>query len=285
MADLTIVVVAFNLPRELPRTLYSLSKRYQVDVENVDYNVLVVDNGSEPPISESFVKQFGDEFRLLSVENPNPSPVMAANLGIGAAESDLVALILDGARMVTPGTISWSIRASQLHPRPIITPLAWHLGPKHQSISVTEGYSCSVEDDLLASIEWKKNGYRLFAISSLAYANPDGIFHGTNESTFLVARKEEILKIGGLETRFGIPGGGFAALDFFERLIEDSNRQLIVILGEGTFHQLHNRSAHKGNTDALYRDNYKAIRGRHYSRPQVSPWYVGHVSDAEKRWL
>jgi len=48
--EVTIVVVAFNIPRELPRTLYSLSTNYQQKIIDHEYEVIVVDNGSQPPV-------------------------------------------------------------------------------------------------------------------------------------------------------------------------------------------------------------------------------------------
>ena len=50
--SLSVVVVAYDMARELPRTLRSLSTPYQRDLESADYEVVVVDNGSPEPLSE-----------------------------------------------------------------------------------------------------------------------------------------------------------------------------------------------------------------------------------------
>ena len=42
----SVIVVVFNIPREAPRTLYSLSAEYQRDIAADDYEVIVVDDGS-----------------------------------------------------------------------------------------------------------------------------------------------------------------------------------------------------------------------------------------------
>src|SRR4029453_5975812 len=44
---LSVVVVFYNMRREAARTLHSLSRSYQRDVQDLDYEVLVIDNGSE----------------------------------------------------------------------------------------------------------------------------------------------------------------------------------------------------------------------------------------------
>ena len=46
---LSVVVVAHDMARELPRTLRSLSRRYQLGLPADDYEVIVVDNGSADP--------------------------------------------------------------------------------------------------------------------------------------------------------------------------------------------------------------------------------------------
>ena len=47
---LSIVVIAYNMDRELQRTIDSLSPTYQRDVTGSEYEVIVVDNGSESPL-------------------------------------------------------------------------------------------------------------------------------------------------------------------------------------------------------------------------------------------
>ena len=44
--DLSVVVVAHDMSRELPRTVRSLAPDYQRGVKADDYEVIVIDNGS-----------------------------------------------------------------------------------------------------------------------------------------------------------------------------------------------------------------------------------------------
>ena len=74
---LSVVVVCYNMQRELPRTLASLRRDYQHDVEALDYEVIVVDNGSAEPMNPALVAGHGPEFRYVYLENPPPSPAFA----------------------------------------------------------------------------------------------------------------------------------------------------------------------------------------------------------------
>ena len=59
---LSVIVVLYNMQREARRTLYTLSSKYQKDSNENEYEVLVVDNGSQIPVEETFVKSFGANF-------------------------------------------------------------------------------------------------------------------------------------------------------------------------------------------------------------------------------
>ena len=72
----------YNMRREAARTLLSLTRAYQQGVDDLDYEVIVVDNGWNP-ISVSgkeFVSSFGREFRYLELgADATPSPTVALN--------------------------------------------------------------------------------------------------------------------------------------------------------------------------------------------------------------
>lgn len=52
---LSVVVNAYNMTREMKRTIHSLSPGYQCGVKASDYEVIVVDNGSVQPLSKHLV--------------------------------------------------------------------------------------------------------------------------------------------------------------------------------------------------------------------------------------
>ena len=79
---LSVVVVHYNIPREFPRTLFSLSTSFQKGISADDYEVIVVDNGSEELPDIGSYRENGMNIRLLQVPNPNQSPARAINFPI-----------------------------------------------------------------------------------------------------------------------------------------------------------------------------------------------------------
>ena len=146
---LSCVVVVYNMRREAERTLFSLSSAYQRDVPADDYEVIVVENGSRDPIDEAYVRRFGENFKLLTVPDASQSPAPALNFGAEQARGDIIVSMIDGARMVSPGCIAWTLRAFDLFPDAAAIVPSWHLGPDVQNESVLAGYNQAVEDELL----------------------------------------------------------------------------------------------------------------------------------------
>ena len=117
----SVVVVAFGMARELPRTLATLDPAYQRGIGAGDYEVVLVDNGSPEPIRLEALPRFGGSLRLERLDPAPPSPARAANHGIALATGDLVGLIIDGARMASPGLLATARRAASLAERPVVT--------------------------------------------------------------------------------------------------------------------------------------------------------------------
>jgi glycosyltransferase involved in cell wall biosynthesis len=284
--DLSIVVVTYQIKRQASRTLRSLARDYQRGLAGIDYDVLVVDNGSPDPLPESALADLDGNFRLHRLDPAPSSPAYAANLGVSLTQGQRVCVILDGARMVTPGLIARGVQATQLHRRPIVTTMAWHLGPEHQSLSVPKGYGPEAEEALLARIGWPADGYRLFEISALAAANPGGFFGSVNESCCLLLPRALWDEVGGFDERFDVAGGGLVSLDLFARLVALPDSQLVVLLGEGSFHQVHDRAATGPSADpAAWHAQYEALRGGPYLHPQIQPVYYGALPRPAHRWL
>ena len=82
---LSVVVVVYNIPREAPRTLLTLSASYQRHIDADDYEVIVVDNGSKPPLDPAVIESLSGNFRLIRIDPAPPSPAHAINRGIAAA--------------------------------------------------------------------------------------------------------------------------------------------------------------------------------------------------------
>jgi glycosyltransferase involved in cell wall biosynthesis len=131
--SLSVVVVVYDMARELPRTLRSLSPAYQRGMDADDYEIVVVDNGSPTPLDPGVLAAFPGRIRALRIDDASPSPVHAANRGLALAEADLVGLLIDGARLASPGLLATARSAMQLAPAPpdahvVVTTPAWHLG-------------------------------------------------------------------------------------------------------------------------------------------------------------
>ena len=89
---------------------------------------------------------------------------------------------------------------------------------------------------------------------------------------------------------FNAPGGGFANLDFFERMTTSPRITLVTMLGEGSFHQVHggtttNAPESTERMDVLdsYREQYAEIRGRVFKSPAKLVHYVGALPDSARR--
>ncbi|MCP4303626.1 MAG: glycosyltransferase family 2 protein [bacterium] len=271
------------MSREAPRTLHSLSTAYQEGVDEDSYEVIVIENGSDHPGIGTVAIRQGSNFRYHYIEDANQSPAAAMNRGIRMAHGRHVGLLVDGARIVTPGMVKMALLGLSLFPRAIVSTLAWHLGPKTQMQSVAEGYDADVEDALLDSIGWPTNGYDLFTISALAGSSANGFFRPIAESNALFMPRLVAEELGGFDERFALPGGGVVNLDLYERSCALPGTTLVTLLGEGTFHQVHGGVATNRAQDSDYEQRafaeYAQLRGRSFQRPEREPIYLGSIPD------
>jgi hypothetical protein len=101
------------------------------------------------------------------------------------------------------------------------------------------------------------------------------------ESNCLFMAKSKWEELGGYDERFALPGGGLSNHDLYRRACELDDVQLVVLLGEGTFHQIHGGAATSGRIgwDAMH-DEYVELRGRPYQPPANERIYLGAVPDA-----
>jgi hypothetical protein len=268
----SVVVVAHDMARELPRTLRTLATPYQRGVDPDEYEILVVDNGSSPPVSAA--SDAGVSVRVLRLEDASVSPARAANVGVAAACGDLVGLIVDGARMASPGLIAGARLGASVAARAVVTAPAWHLGADVQH---GEGDQ-EAEDRLLASAAWESDGYALFRVAVPARSSARGLFGPMGESSSLFLERGLWDELGGLDERFVLPGGGMVNHDLYRRACGLAGVQLVVLLGEGTFHQYHGGASTSGRVppDAT-RAEYETIVGAPHRPPSNRPIYVGSV--------
>ncbi len=275
---LSVVVVSYDMARELPRTLATLAPGYQRGISADEYEVIVVDNGSSPPTVVQPPAGLEGHVRLIRIDDAPASPARAANLGIQAAAADLVGLIVDGARMASPGLLATARRAAAVAPRPVVASLGWHLGPARHMEARTAGYDQAAEDSLLAGIDWMADGYRLFEVSTLGGSSAWGWFSPLAESSALFLPAALWAELGGLDERFVRPGGGLVNHDLYRRACELPDVQLVTLLGEGTFHQFHGGASTSGADDfEELSAEYVELKGGRYAAPTNEPLFVGRV--------
>ena len=271
------------MAREAPRTLWSLSAAYQRHIDPDDYEVIVVDNGSQPPFDADVLDKLSGNFRLIRMPQPHPSPAHAVNRGLAEARGSIIGMMIDGARIVTPGLLHFARHGVRLFDQAAVAALTWHLGFDMQMWALEAGYNKDREDALLASISWPQDGYRLFEIATLAGSSTDGWFLPISESNALFLRREVWRALGGIDIRFDAPGGGLVNLDTWCRAMQLPGIEQVILLGEGTFHQLHDGISTNARPQALkdlfrgWADQYQAIRGRPFENPQPkrAPTYLG----------
>jgi len=264
--SVSLIVVSYQMARELPRTLRSLSRPYQTDLADDDLEIIVVDNGSARPPGPEDIPGVDADIRFLQQPNPTVSPVPAINTGLAAAEGALIGVWIDGARLASPGLVAACITASRLHPRPVIATLNYQLGPTLQFDSVRQGYDQAAEDRLLASIGWPEDGYRLFDIArSELRGGPAGPML---ESNALFLPRALWNELGGYDPVFVEPGGGLVNSDTYLRACALPDVQQIRILGEGMFHQIHgglSTSTLESAVDVLRQGSRLYLRRRGYA--------------------
>lgn len=286
---ISVVVIVYNMRREAPRTLRSLTTSYQLDLSPDDYEVVVVDNGSSEPLEPSTVASFGSNFRHVYYDTASRSPCAALNQVVASVKSEYVMCLIDGARILSPGLMKHTLLASRLYPDCFVYSLGMHLGSKPQQYLALEGYSSETEDALLRSVEWEKNGYRLFEISSVALSSRNGFLSDLTESNCFALTRDNFFRLGGYDERFQAVGGGLANLDFFKKAQQDASLTPVMLLGEATFHQIHGgvttnvpMHLHPGAEMAA---EYQAIKGVPYEPCNRHPLFLGTLPPEARRFM
>ncbi|MCM3881607.1 MAG: glycosyltransferase [Vicinamibacterales bacterium] len=279
MPALTVVVVVYNIPREAPRTLFSLSADYQRDIDPEEYEIIVVDNGSSPPFDPRVLDGLQGNFRLLRIDDAPASPAHAANRGLAAARGAVVGLLIDGARLVTPGLLHYALLGANSHPKAVVASLGWYLGGDLQGAAAEAGYNQAREDALLSSIDWPTDGYRLFDIGTLDESSVDGWMAPISETNTLFMRRQLWDLLGGLDERFDAAGGGLVNLDIYRRALQLDGADPVVLLGEASFHQLHGGvSTNAGQSQQL--DNWDRWHSQYRQLRSVDWTWVPRRSPA-----
>ncbi len=235
---LSILVVGYRMAKQLANTLHTLSPRYQRNVKPSDYEVIVVENESDDNLANEVIDNLSENFRYFRrPENAN-TPVPAINFGFELCRGKFLGLMIDGARMMTPRIMEYALMAHRINENSIVAVPGYHIGKQEQHLN-DKNYRFEQDEQLLATINWQNNGYKLFTISTFSNANRRGYLQPMFECNCLFSSLHNFEKIGFADERFNLPGGGSINLHMYRSLGLIPNTQLFVLPGEGSFHQYH----------------------------------------------
>jgi len=267
---LSVIVNFYNMRREAERTLTSLRSDYQRGADDLDYEVLCIDNGSRPPLDADWVASFGPQFRLVRPSRLLASPCVALNEAALQARGKYLAVMIDGAHLLTPGVFEQARLAWREDPAAVVALRHWFIGGDQRWLALA-GYTRERENHLFERIRWPTNGYDLFRIGAPIGENPEPWFDGLSESNCLMLPTALFDRIGGFDEAFDQPGGGFANLDLWRRASEAATGPLVSLIGEASFHQFHDGTttnvddAEKDLRVRSYANAYRTLRGNDFA--------------------
>lgn len=234
---LSVIVIVYRMSRQALNTLYSLSTAYQRGVESADYEVVIVENNSDDNIHPDAIASLKGNFRYFLRSESGVSPAPAINFALQQCRGEMVGLIIDGARMLTPRVITHVLSIRKMFDSPFIAVPGYHLGDQlHENLNQ---YQTNKESRLLENINWKMDGYRLFDHACFSPGNKWGYFHPLMECNALFCTTTSFREIGGADEQFSLRGGGSLNLHIYRKLGIRSEQKLVVLPGEGNFHQYH----------------------------------------------
>ena len=283
--DLSVVVVFYNMRREAARTLHSLSRAYQQGIDDLDYEVIVVENGSDPDqkLGAEFVESFGPEFRYIDLgDDAQPSPSHALNLGLQEGRGKNIALMIDGAHVLTPSVLRYGLAGLATYEPAIVATQQWYVGPGQQPDAMSDGYDQAYEDRLFARIEWPEAGYRLFDIGH--FIGDRDWFDGLWESNCIFVPRTLLEQVGRLRRELLDAGRRLRQPRALRAARLVTRRQRRHDPRRGSFHQVHGgTTTNQADADERhsrivgYAEHFADLRGRRFRGPGKPIHYVGRI--------
>src|SRR5690606_23724206 len=118
------------------------------------------ENRSPNNLCEQEVLKLGNNFKYFLRDETGVSPVPAVNFAYEQARGNIIGLIIDGARMVTPRVIEYALLAFHMSNDALVMVPGYHLGEQDQKFHRDSGHSEAKEIDQLKELRWQENGYR-----------------------------------------------------------------------------------------------------------------------------
>jgi len=244
------------MPQQAMNTLYSLSTTYQKGVSSEDYEVLVMENNSPNKLKPEAVAALGSNFHYHLRQEPGVSPAPAINEALARSRGSSIGLLVDGARMLTPGVIKYALQALAC-PDAVITVPGYYLterGKTEQGTRELEALEIlKYEQGILRENNWMSDGYQLFRHACFSNGNRHGFLEPMMECNALFCHRALLERLGGADEQFSLKGGGALDLHMYRQLATADGTQLTTLPGEGNFHQFHGGTSTTpgGDRDAL----------------------------------
>ena len=222
---LSLIIVYYDIPQQIERTLLSCSPKYQ-GANTDEIEVILVDNGSSERPAEDLQERYPHVTKILRTEG-KPSPVFAMNAAIQEARFDTIGLMIDGAHMLSPGILQNAREIRQLFARPVINVPQYILGMVSQNFP-PPGNAYKREQARLDKIGWPEKGYKLFDFCIYPGEGKQRSFYNAIESSCLITTKDVIEDCGAYDERYDEPGvSKFEVISLILRLIS-VNMGLII---------------------------------------------------------
>ncbi|MEM1036771.1 MAG: hypothetical protein AAGI14_08445 [Pseudomonadota bacterium] len=273
----------YDIPDQIERTLKSCAPEYQ-NMDDDQIEVIIIDNGSNIPMHDGIQERYPFVSKIIRVEG-KPSPVFGLNQAIGEARFPIVAMMIDGAHMLSPGIVKLTREIYEAFDRPVINVPQYLLGHVSQGLkSREEAYR--LEEWFLKRRDWPKNGYALFDFAHRPGEEPLRDYISTPESNCLITTKNVFDDCGAFDERFDEPGAGFANLEIFLRLANHPQNNYVILPGEGSFHQDHDGTTTGKSPQTReaavqrFKAKYRKIVGNEILLNPRSPFLYGHVRRA-----
>ena len=235
----SIILIACRMREQLHNTLLTLGPAYQRNCTARDYEVILVENSSAENLDRESIAALPANIHYFLREEDSRSPVPAINFAFEHCRGQYVGLVMDGARMLSPGVIEHALLAQRITGQALTVIPGYHLGGREQHLYDNARLALAAEQALLASVNWREDGYELFSIATFSGANRRGYLHPILECNCLFASRENFRRVGDADSRFMQPGGGSVNLHIYRSLGMLPGIELFVVPGEGSFHQFH----------------------------------------------